>query len=77
MGRMAEWLDSEMLRGFCDRRADRQKDEQTFAIVESLSRLKKMLQTLCCLSTFQHLEKYYHIALRITMYNKQLTGQQH
>ena len=36
MGIMAEWLDSEMLRGFCDRQTDR----QTFAIVESLSRLK-------------------------------------
>ena len=37
---MADRLDSERLRGFDFRRTDRQTDEQTFAIVESLLRLK-------------------------------------
>ena len=44
-GQFAQWLigsmvnrsDSERLRGFCDRRTDR----RTFAILESLSRLKR------------------------------------
>ena len=37
---MADRLDSERLRGFDFRLTDRQTDRQTFAIVESLSRLK-------------------------------------
>ena len=41
MGIMADGLDSERLRGFDFRRTDRLTNEQTFAIVESLSRLKK------------------------------------
>ena len=37
---MADRLDSEKLRGFDFRRTDRLTNEQTFAIVESLLRLK-------------------------------------
>ena len=40
VGLIADRLDSEMLRGFCDGRTDRRTDRRTFAILESLSRLK-------------------------------------
>ena len=33
--------DFQLLRGFADRQTDRRTNEQTFVIVESLSRLKK------------------------------------
>ena len=37
--------DLKLLRGFADGRTDGRTDEQTFVIVESLSRLKKLHQT--------------------------------
>ena len=44
---IADTLDFEMLKGFCDGRTDRRTDgltdRQTFAILESLSRLKIVL----------------------------------
>ena len=42
VGLIADRLDSEMLRGFCDGRTDRRTDRRTFAILESLSRLKNL-----------------------------------
>ena len=43
VGLIADRLDSEMLRGFCDGRTDRRTDGWTFAILESLSQLKNLL----------------------------------
>ena len=52
---MAGRLDFERLRGFCDRQTDRQTDGQTdrrtFAILESLSRLKT-IESIAILSIY-------------------------
>ena len=51
--------DFKLLKGFALRRTDERTNGQTFAIVESLSRLKKPLlfisKILQCLSVYEHL----------------------
>ena len=42
---IADRLDFERLRGFCDGQTDGLTDRRTFAIVESLSRLKTLTKT--------------------------------
>ena len=46
-GRMMQDDDFKLLRGFADRQTDRRTNEQTFVIVESLSRLKSEKEGLC------------------------------
>ena len=57
---MADRLDFERLRGFCDGQTDGLTDRRTFAIIESLSRLK--------ISLFVTIE--YYLLLIHALYDK-------